>query len=140
MTNPAPPDVPMVATTKTREIEVKSGRRWYDWKILFGQSRSIFFWIFGVFLDEKHKPSMSRMMLAGWTWIGSRMIYQELNGHPAVSNPAWTAWWAAEGFLGVAVFGPRIASYFGQGAAGATASIATAVRDEITKFQRKEDT
>jgi hypothetical protein len=124
---------------KAEEVTVHSGRRWYDWHVLFGETQSIFFWVFGMFLDEKHKPSMSRIMLGLWTWLGSRMIYHELNGHSAVSNPAWTAWWAAEGFLGMAVFGPRIASYFGQGSAGATASIATAVRTEINNLRKKSE-
>lgn len=133
-------DVTSTVTTKTKdteEITVHTGRRWYDWHVLLGESRSVFFWAFGMFLDEKCKPSMSRIMLALWTWIGSRMIVHELNGHPAVSNSAWTAWWAAEGALCFAVFGPRIASYFGQGAAGATTSIATAIRDELKHLQHR---
>ena len=42
---------------------VKSGRRLSDWHIITSNGKSIFFFLFGMFLDERHKPSMSRCMV-----------------------------------------------------------------------------
>lgn len=117
--------------------EVKAGRRAFDWHVIESNGSSVFFWIFGVVLDEKHKPSMSRLMLALWTYAGWLMIHHEMLLKPtdvSLSNATWTAWWAAEGFLGVAVFGPRIASYFGAGAAGAVTGIGASIRDGLAKI------
>jgi hypothetical protein len=129
MTNPPP----VVA-----EAVVKSGRRKSDIAIIEARGRSIFFWIFGMFLDDRHKPSMSRIMLALWTMLGAKMIYHELDlhlGQVPLSNAVWQAWWAAEGVLALAVFGPSVASYFGVGAAGAAGATAlgAAIRDDLGK-------
>jgi hypothetical protein len=126
------------AKTPTPEafVEVRSGRRRSDWHIVTSNGRSIFFWLFGMFLDEKHKPSMSRCMLALWTWIGWLMIKHELilhTGQVPLGNAVWQSWWAAEGFLALAVFGPSVASYFGAGAAGAVTGIAQSIRDDLGK-------
>jgi hypothetical protein len=117
---------------------VKSGRRKIDWRSVFSlrTEASVFFWIFGMILDERHKPSMSRIMLALWTIAGWQLIRHEIllvAGQPAISNATWQAWWAGEGMLSFAVFGPSIASYFVSGAAGAisASSIASAVRDAV---------
>lgn len=114
----------------------KSGRRVSDWhqEMLFRTGRSIFFWIFGMFLNDRHKPSMSRCMLALWTYCGWLLIEHEIHlvaAQQPIQNAVWTAWWAAEGVLALAVFGPGVASYFGPGAAGAVAATAmgSAVRD-----------
>jgi hypothetical protein len=115
---------------------VKSGRRKSDIAILEAQGRSLFFWFFGMFLDDRHKPSMSRIMLAIWTFTGWEMIRHELNLHTGdipLQNAVWQAWWAAEGVLALAVFGPSIASYFGAGAAGAVAGIGASIRDDLGK-------
>lgn len=135
---PAVTPPPPGATATVKVTEVKGGRRKSDWHIVTSNGKSIFFWIFGMFLDEKHKPSMSRIMLGLWTIIGWEMIQHELNlvaGQPSISNACWTSWWAAEGMLSFAVFGPSIASYFGAGAAGAISagSIATGIRDALGK-------
>jgi hypothetical protein len=104
--------------------------------VLERQTRSLFFWLFGMFLDERHKPSMSRIMLAIWTFTGWEMIQHELQLHAGdvpLQNAVWEAWWAAEGMLALAVFGPSVASYFSAGAAGAVAGIGAAVRDDLGK-------
>ena len=119
---------------------VKSGRRWSDWHIVASNGKSIFFWLFGMFLDERHKPSMSRCMLALWTYTGWLMIRHELllkAGDPSIQNGVWTAWWAAEGVLALAVFGPSVASYFGAGAAGAVAGIGASIRDALQPIVNK---
>lgn len=116
---------------------IKAGRRQSDWQLFTRNGRSIFFWLFGMFLDERHKPSMSRCMLALWTYAGWLMIQHELRLKPggvSLPNIVWTCWWAAEGVLALAVFGPSIASYFGSGGAGAIASsLVSATRETITK-------
>lgn len=117
-------------------IAVKSGRRKTDVALLEARSRSTLFWVFGMFLDEKHKPSMSRIMLAMWTFTGWEMIQHELGLHAGqvpLGNAVWEAWWAAEGMLALAVFGPSVASYFGAGAAGAVTGIGAAIRDDMGK-------
>lgn len=116
---------------------VKTGRRASDWHIIQSNGKSIFFWLFGMFLDDKHKPSMSRCMLAGWTMIGVKMIFHEINlttGQVPLGNQVWQAWWAAEGVVALAVFGPSIASYFGAGSAGAMLN-GQAIRDDLTKVK-----
>lgn len=131
------PVVPVAATTVVA-AEVKSGRRRSDWHIVESKTRSIFFWVFGMFLDERHKPSMSRIMLAMWTYAGMAMIWHELRltaPQLPLGNAVWTAWWAAQGMLALAVFGPSIASYFGPGAAGATSGIGTSIRDDLSKIK-----
>jgi hypothetical protein len=143
--------VPPAADTGVTAIAVKSGRREVDWRALFtlrGEV-SIFFWLFGMFLDERHKPSMSRIMLAFWTWVGYLCVRHELQlvvgshlttmGVP-LANAVWTAWWAAEGVLTLAVFGPGVASYFAPGAAGAVAAtaIGSAVRDAKDIMAQRE--
>jgi hypothetical protein len=117
-------------------IAVKEGRRKYDWRALFTYSGqvSLFFWAFGWLLDEKRKPSFARIFLTCWSWLGWRMIVHELGlPHTGLSlqNPVWVAWWAAEGVAWIAVFGPRVASYFGKDSAGgmAVTAISQAVRD-----------
>lgn len=121
---------------------VKSGRRRDDWHVIASNGKSIFFWLFGMFLDERHKPSMSRCMLALWTYAGWLMIRHELllkPGDPSLQNGVWTAWWAAEGVLALAVFGPSVASYFGAGAAGAVAGIGASIRDALVSIVAKVD-
>lgn len=133
--NSEPAATPTPDATVVR-AEVKSGRRKTDVQILEERSRGIFFWLFGMFLDDRHKPSMSRIMLAVWTVIGAKMIFHELNLHQGslpLQNAVWQAWWAAEGMLALAVFGPSIASYFGAGAAGAAAGIGASIRDDLGK-------
>lgn len=118
--------------------EVRSGRRWSDWHVVQSNGRSIFFWLFGWLLDEKCKPSMSRMMLAFWTYAGWRCILHELTlkaPTAPLQNAVWTAWWAAEGVLALAVFGPSIASYFGAGAAGAVTGVGASIRDDLSKIK-----
>ena len=122
----------------------KSGRRWTDWRAIFSvrSGVSVFFWLFGVLLDERHKPSMSRIMLAVWTYCGWLLIAHELRLQPGeipIGNAVWTSWWAAEGMLSFAVFGPSIASYFGAGAAGAVAAgtIGASARDVLTTVREK---
>lgn len=132
-----------MATTLTPEpVAVKSGRRRIDWLMVGQEGKSVFFWLFGMFLDVNHKPSMSRCMLAVWTYIGWLLIDHELHlvaGAPSIQNSVWTAWWAAEGSLVLAVFGPTVASYFGSGAAGAItgSALGTAVREKVTEFTSK---
>jgi hypothetical protein len=137
-----------VATTVTdtakkrtvTEAAVRSGRRWSDWHVIESNGRSLFFWIFGMFLDDRHKPSMSRCMLAFWTYAGWLCIRHELllkAGQPSLQNAVWTAWWAAEGVLAFAVFGPSIASYFGAGAAGAVTGMAASIREQLQKVLPK---
>lgn len=117
---------------------VREGRRWGDWHML-SSGRSLFFWVFGMFLGERHKPSMSRIMLAAWTWVGWRMIAHELAltaADPALQNAAWGAWATAESMLAVAVFGPSVASYMSSGGAGAAvAALGSAVRSEVEKVK-----
>lgn len=104
------------------------------------QTVTVFFWLFGMFLDETNKPSMSRIMIAIWTFVGWLMINHEIHvtrningsGMVSISNAAWTAWWAAEGVLSLAVFGPRVAAYFAPGAAGSAAS--TAIGDAVREI------
>lgn len=128
----------------TEELEVvatvQEGRRKTDLKAVFAVAgragKSAFFYAFGMFLDVNHKPSMSRIMLALWTYIGWLMIHHELNlvaGQPALQNAVWTAWWAAEGFLCAAVFAPSaVANYFTTpAAASAFTAIASSTRDAI---------
>lgn len=127
--------------SKTEVIgAVKAGRRKIDWHAWFtGEAQvSIFYWFLGMFLDDKKKPSMARILLAFWTFIGWRMITHEIHlqaGQPAILNAAWTAWYAFGGCLAVAVFGPRVASYFAPGAAGAVAAtaIGSAARDAVQR-------
>jgi hypothetical protein len=119
--------------------DIKSGRRRSDWHVIESNGKSIFFWLFGMFLDEKGKPSMSRIMFAVWTWVGIQMEYHEIRlmtGGIPISNAAWTAWWSAEGVIALAVLGPPVASYFSPGAAGAAAATAIpgAVRDVLEKM------
>lgn len=140
MTN-VPPVVEAVIAEPIAAV-VKSGRRQSDVQIVVHAGRSVFFWIFGMFLDERHKPSMSRIMLALWTILGWQLEYHEIRlnpGTPPISNAAWGAWWAAQGMLALAVFGPSIASYFGPGAAGASTagSIGASLRDELKKVEEK---
>lgn len=107
------------------------------WQEAGERGRSIFFWLFGWLLDEQLKPSMSRMMLLVWTLAGLVMIRHELllrAGEPPLQNAVWSAWWAAEGVLCLAVFGPRVASYFAAGAAGAMAGIAASLRDQLAQI------
>lgn len=130
-------DFPEVIVTAEHEVLVKEGRRDYDWKALLSPHTeiSLFFWVFGMFLDGKKKPSMPRIMLAIMTFIGWQMFQHEINlvaGQPSIQNAVWTAWWAAEGFLCAAVFVPSAAlNYFSPGHAGAAAvsAISTATRD-----------
>ncbi len=117
--------------------EVVAGRRAGDWHVIASNGTSIFFWLFGVVLDEKHKPSMSRIMLALWTYTGWLIIQHELSlkvGDPSLQNAVFTMWWAAEGVLAFAVFGPSIASYFAAGAAGAVTGLAASTRDALAKI------
>jgi hypothetical protein len=117
--------------------EVKAGRRAFDWHIIAKDGKSVAYYLFGMLLDETGKPSMARWMLLLWTWTGWLMIRHELRlkvGDPSLQNPVWTSWWAAEGFIGLAVFGPRIASYFGAGAAGAVTGIGASIRDGLAKI------
>ena len=93
-------------------------------------------WGLGMFLDETGKPSMSRILFFLWTIVGWVMIWHEIQlvaGQPAILNAAWQAWWAADGFLGFCVFGPRIAAYFAAGAAGSVSAgaIAGSIRDAV---------
>jgi hypothetical protein len=139
---------PVVAPVVAPVITEAGGRRADDGPapILVVIERAIaskLFWTFGMFLEPRHpyKPSMARILLAIWTYIGWMMIRHEillLPGHPAILNAAWTAWWAAEGMLCFWVAGPKIASYFGPGAAGAAAAtaIGAAVRDPIVQARR----
>ena len=79
---------------------------------------------------------MSRLLLGIWSYAGIRMIWHELllhTGDVPLSNGILEMWWAAEGVLSFAVFGPSIASYFGAGAAGAVAGIGASVRDDLGK-------
>jgi hypothetical protein len=129
-------ELPTAIVTSEHEVLLKKGRRDFDWLALLTPQAevSLFFWAFGMFLDDRKKPSMSRIMLAFWTWVGWRLMDHELHliaGAPAIQNAVWTAWWAAEGVLCLAVFGPSVASYFGPGAAGAVAAtaIGSATRD-----------
>jgi hypothetical protein len=118
-------------------VTVKDGRRWSDWHIVESSGRSIFYYVLGMFLDETGKPSMARWMLLLWTYTGWLMIRHELGlkvGDPSIQNAVWQSWWAAEGFIGLAVFGPRIASYFGAGAAGAVTGIGASIRDGLAKI------
>jgi hypothetical protein len=118
-------------------VTVKAGRRFFDWRIVTRDGKSIFYYLFGMFVDETGKPSMARWMLLLWTWTGWLMIRHELRlkvGDPSLQNPVWQSWWAAEGFIGLAVFGPRIASYFGAGAAGAVTGIGASIRDGLAKI------
>lgn len=134
--------IPIVEAVVTEPVVVKSGRRQSDIQVVVGASRSVFFYVFGMFLDERHKPSMSRIMLAVWTVLGWQMVYHEIRlrlGVPPISNAAWAAWWAAEGFLALAVFGPSVASYFGPGSAGAVSGIGASIRDDLQKVQDKLD-
>jgi hypothetical protein len=138
----APVPVPIVAAdTTVKAVVVKSGRRESDMKVFEKKTRSILFWIFGMFLDERRKPSMSRIMLSVWTVIGVTMELHEMgfagDANLHISNAAWAGWWAAQGMLAFAVFGPSIASYFGPGAAGASAGIGASVRDELQKIEQK---
>lgn len=139
-----PPHPPIEAPDA---VTVKQGRRKEDWVMranafndaLFEAERSIFFWLFGIFLDSQHKPSMSRLMLALWTYVGWQLMQHEMHlvvGTPAIQNAVWTAWWAAEGFLCVAVFAPSaMTNYFSAGSAGAVAasSISSAARDALVR-------
>lgn len=134
--DPMVEEEPHAIVTAEHEVLVKEGRREWDWKTLLTPEAevSLFFWLFGMFLDDRRKPSMSRIMLAFMTFIGWRLFEHEIGlvaGVPSIQNAVWTAWWAAEGVLCLAVFGPSVASYFGPGAAGTVAAtaIATAVRD-----------
>jgi hypothetical protein len=128
--------------------QLLSTRSFFSWRT----QASLWFWLLGWLLDEKHKPSISRMMLTFWTWVGYKAAMHEigitaiaaaqgvhLSGVP-LSNAFWTAWWAAEGVLTVAVFGPRVASYFQAGAAGAVAmtSIGAATRDKLDVFAARD--
>jgi hypothetical protein len=130
-------ELPIAIVTSEHEVLVKEGRRDYDWKALLTPHAeiSLFFWVFGMFLDDKKKPSMSRIMLAIMTFIGWRLFHHEIMlvaGQPSIQNAVWTAWWAAEGFLCAAVFVPSAAlNYFAPGAAGAAAvsAIASSARD-----------
>jgi hypothetical protein len=131
MNDPAPD-----AIVAPEGVVVQSGRRAMDWHVLLSGTRSVFFWIFGMFLDETHKPSMCRIMLALWTWMGSQMIYHELSGHTPISNVAWNAWWVAEGLLAIAVWGPRVAAYFGNGGQIAAQTLSTAMHDVLTKYEK----
>jgi hypothetical protein len=104
--------------------------------------KSIFYYLLGMFIDENGKPSMSRWLLAIWMWIGWLMIHHELRlqqSIPSLQNTVWTAWTYASGFLAAAVFGPRVMSYFSAGAAGATTSIAAAIRDQVVPALAKMD-
>lgn len=143
MIDPVPP-VPIVETIDAEPVAavVKTGRRQSDVQVVLRGTRSVFFYVFGMFLDERHKPSMSRIMLALWTVAGYEMIRHEITlvaGVPSISNAAWAAWWAAEGFLALAVFGPSIASYFGPGSAGAVSGIGASIRDELQHVKEKLD-
>lgn len=136
------PKSPSPSRAATGPRAVQTGRRSSDWHIIESNGRSIFFWLFGMFLDDRHKPSMSRVMLALWTWVGYMMVHHELILQPGdvpLQNAVWTSWWAAEGVLALAVFGPSIASYFGAGAAGAVTGIGSSVRDALTKVREKID-
>jgi hypothetical protein len=139
----APLSAPIIAEVVVATpdvVVVKTGRRKSDVQAFAATSRHVLFYVFGMFLDERHKPSMSRIMLALWTWTGWLMVEHELRLHPgdvSLSNAAWTAWWAAEGMLALAVFGPSIASYFGAGAAGAVSGIGASIRDAITEVKEK---
>lgn len=132
----------MIGDDAIVSLAVKQGRRWSDIVALVEHNGvSLFFWLFGIFLDEKHKPSMSRLLLAGCSWVGWLCVRHELNlvaGQTPLQNAVWTAWWAAEGALTLAVFGPRVASYFGPGAAGAVAAsaIGSAARDALARRAR----
>ncbi|MDD1678750.1 MAG: hypothetical protein LUO93_06150 [Methanomicrobiales archaeon] len=118
-------------------VSVKDGRRSSDWRVVESSGKSIFYYLLGMFVDETGKPSMARWMLLLWTYTGWLMIHHELRlkvGDPSLQNAAWQSWWAAEGFIGLAVFGPRIASYFGAGAAGAVTGIGASIRDGLAKI------
>jgi hypothetical protein len=126
----------VVTTTPEPAAAVKSGRRKSDWHIIESNGKSIFFWLFGMFLDEKYKPSMSRCMLALWTALGIKMIWREMYlvpGQLPLGNAVWQAWWAMGGVLTLAVFGPGVASYFGAGAAGAVTGLGQSIRDDLGK-------
>jgi hypothetical protein len=133
-----------VIVTSEHEVLVKDGRREWDWRALLTARGeiSLFFWLFGMFLDEHRKPSMSRIMLAIMTFIGWKLFFHEINlasGQPSIQNAVWTAWWAAEGFLAAAVFVPSAAlNYFTPGAAGtvAAAAIGSAARDAVVDARR----
>lgn len=144
----APDDQPIHPPAEApNAITVKQGRRKEDWvtranafnDALFEAESSIFFWLFGMFLDVNHKPSMSRIMLAFWTYVGWLLMQHELHlivGAPSIQNAVWTAWWAAEGALTVAVFAPSaVSNYFTAGNAGAVAAttISTAARDALVR-------
>jgi hypothetical protein len=102
----------------------------------------VYYYCLGMLLDETGKPSMARWMLAIWMWLGWLMVRHELHlkqSDPSLQNPVWTAWTYAAGFLAVAVFGPRVASYFGAGAAGSVTGIAASIRDQIVPALAKVD-
>lgn len=121
----------------TAPVEVKAGRRAIDWHVITRETKSVAYYVLGMLVDENGKGSMSRWMLLFWTYTGWLMIHHEMLLKPtdvSLSNATWTAWWAAEGFLAVAVFGPRVMSYFGAGAAGAVTGIGASIRDGLAKI------
>jgi hypothetical protein len=129
------------------EGEVKSGRRTLDWRALVSvkSELSLAFWLFGALLDEQKKPSMSRILFALWTYVGWEMERYEmhrLHYQTPLSNAAWQAWYLGEALLAVAVFGPRVASYFSAGNAGAVAAstIAGAIRDGYNQITTRSIT
>jgi hypothetical protein len=102
----------------------------------------VFYYALGMLLDENGKPSMSRWMLLVWMIVGWLMIRHELHltqSDPSLQNPVWTAWTYGAGFLALAVWGPRVASYFGAGAAGAVTGIAASIRDQVVPALAKMD-
>lgn len=119
------------------QVTMQSGRRKIDWHAVFTlrSGVSLFFWLFGCLLDDRHKPSMLRIMLAAWTAFGCLMLLHELHllsAQSPLQNVVWDAWWKVEGVLILNIGGVGIASYFAPGAAGAI-SLSGAVRDAATK-------
>lgn len=126
----------------TPPVAVKAGRRAIDWHVVASSGRKTIYYVLGMLLDENGKPSMSRWLLAIWMLVGWLMIRHEIHlqqSVPSIQNAAWTAWTYGAGFLAVAVFGPRVTSYFSAGAAGAVTGIAASIRDQVIPALQKVD-
>jgi hypothetical protein len=76
-------------------------------------------------------------MIVGWLMIRHELHLKQSD--PSLQNAAWTAWTYGSGFLALAVWGPRVASYFGAGAAGAVTGIAASIRDQVVPALAKMD-